>query len=218
VDYREHRTNPPESVGKFLHPAEAGSYRKPRFTGSSQGRTFWALNDRCYIRQMRSNFRVAMVRLGFLLCGAASLRISSACRLLTQFFPGAPGEWLALSAFLLATGLVSLLTAVLPGNWAMRLRRGYGGNATQSGLPIKALLSFAACSYLVTTGLGLWGAALSPPPAAVYTVCPACVLTVTVDPSPLSVLLVLSPMNAAVYGSIGGTIGWLSVLLRRAFS
>jgi hypothetical protein len=167
---------------------------------------------------MRSNFRAVIVRLGFLLCGAASLRISSACRLLTRFFPGAPGKWLVLSGFLFATGLVSLLTAVLPGNWAMRLRRGDGGNATQSNLPIQTLLGFAACSYLVTTGLGLWGAALSPPPAAVYTVCPACVLTLTVDPSPLSVLLVLGPVNAAVYGSIGGTVGWLSVLLRRALS
>jgi hypothetical protein len=167
---------------------------------------------------MHSKFRVVIVRLAFLLCGAASLRISSACKLLTRFFPGAPGEWLLLSGFLLATGVVSLLTAVLPGNWAMRLRRGHRGDATQSNLPIKALLGFAACSYLVTTGLGLWGAALSPPPAVVYTVCPACVLTVTVDPSPISVLLVLGPVNAAVFGSIGGTVGWLSVLLRRAFS
>jgi hypothetical protein len=113
---------------------------------------------------------------------------------------------------------VSLLTSVLPGNWAMRLRRGYGGDVTQSNLPIKALLSFAACAYLVTAGFGLWGSALSPAPAIVYTVCPACVLTVTVDPSPLSVLLVLGPVNAAVFGSVGGTVGWLSFLFRRVFS
>jgi hypothetical protein len=167
---------------------------------------------------MHSRFRVVIVRLVFLLCGAASLRISSACKLLTRFFPGAPGEWLLLSGFLLATGVVSLLTAVLPVNWVMRLSRGHGGDAAQSNLPIKALLGFAACSYSVTTSLGLLGAALSPPPAVVYAVCPACVLTVTVDPSPILVLLVLGPVNAAVFGSIGGTVGWLSVLLRRAFS
>jgi hypothetical protein len=167
---------------------------------------------------MHGKIRVVIVRLAFLLCGAASLRISSACKLLTRFFPGAPGEWLLLSGFLLATGVVSLLTAVLPGNWPMKLRRGPGGDAIQSNLPIKALLGFAACSYLVTTGMGLWGAALSPPPAVVYMVCPACVLTVTVDPSPISIFGRSWSSERRSIGSIGGTVGWLSVLLRRGFS
>jgi hypothetical protein len=41
----------------------------------------------------------------------------------------------------------------------------------------------------------------------VYSLCPACVLTITVDPSLPTILFVLAPLNALVFGAVGGVIG-----------
>jgi hypothetical protein len=89
------------------------------------------------------------------------------------------------------------------------------GNDFQRKLPIRMLLGFAAFSYLLIVGLSLTGSALHLPPTIVYTVCPACALTITVDPSLSSVLLILAPVNAAVYGAIGATIASVLVAIRR---
>jgi hypothetical protein len=45
-------------------------------------------------------------------------------------------------------------------------------------------------------------------------VCPACVATITVDPSFGAVALVLAPMNAAVYGSFGALLGYFFLAVR----
>ena len=66
---------------------------------------------------------------------------------------------------------------------------------------------FAANSYGVVALLALLHPSTRLPPVAVYSVCPSCVLTITVDPSLASSLLVLAPLSAAVYGSVGGVIG-----------
>jgi hypothetical protein len=42
-----------------------------------------------------------------------------------------------------------------------------------------------------------------------YTVCPACVLTPTVDPTPSDMAYFLGPINAVIHGAIGAMVGYL---------
>jgi uncharacterized membrane protein len=82
-------------------------------------------------------------------------------------------------------------------------------------LYLKIALGFAALSYLATLGLYLVPSVWHLTPKTVYAICPACVLTITVDPSFASVALILAPIDAIVYGSIGLMIGLIVHELRR---
>jgi hypothetical protein len=159
--------------------------------------------------------RVIAARFAFLLCGAVAVRMSAVCRSLRTLFPYASGQWLTLSIVLLTVGGVSLVAAMIPRKWIVKMRGADLGNEFQRKLPIRMLLGFAAFSYLSIVGLTLAGSALPLPQAIVYTVCPACALTITVDPSLSSVLLILGPVNAAVHGAIGVTIAFVLVAIRR---
>ena len=151
--------------------------------------------------------RVITARLLLLLCGAAAVRISAVCRSLRRFFPDNHESWLALTIILLLAGGVSLLAAVTPRRWVVKMRGADFGRDFPDKLAIRLLLVFATFSYLLVAALTVAGPSLEIPPGILYAVCPACALTITVDPSLISVLLVLAPVNAAVYGAIGATIG-----------
>jgi hypothetical protein len=134
--------------------------------------------------------------------------------MLREFFPAQHREWLGLSVFLLAVGLIGLAAALFPVAWIKRIC-GASSEQRLPSLPIKLLMIFAAFSYLLVVAITFAGPAPSIPPLLVYTVCPACVATVTVDPSLLTVLLFLAPVNAAVYGSIGGAVGYILMAFRK---
>jgi hypothetical protein len=159
--------------------------------------------------------KVIAARFAFLLCGAVAVRMSAICRSLRTLFPDASGQWLTLSIALLTVGGVSLIAAIIPLKWIVKMRGADLDNEFQRKLPIRMLLGSAAFSYLSIVGLTLAGPALSLPPGIVYALCPACALTTTVDPSLSSVLLILAPVNAAVYGAIGATIAFALVAIRR---
>ena len=77
------------------------------------------------------------------------------------------------------------------------------------------LAGFAVVSYLVIVGLHFAPHIWRPSPQLVFSVCPACALTITVDPSIGGALLFLAPLSAAVYGSIGAVLGYVSVVIRK---
>ena len=141
--------------------------------------------------------------------------MSAVCRTVRIFFPDSRGSWLTLSIVLLLVGGVSLVAAIIPRKWIVKMHGGDLGSEFPGKLPTRMLVGFAAFSYLLVVGLTLVGSSLRIPPGMLYAVCPACALTITVDPSLTSVLLVLAPMNAAVYGSIGATIGFVLAATRR---
>jgi hypothetical protein len=74
-------------------------------------------------------------------------------------------------------------------------------------LPIKLLLLFAASAYLWTVGLAFAPPNLRLPAPVVFLLCPACLLTITVDPSLPTVAFGLAPLNAIVYGLVGLGLG-----------
>jgi len=77
-------------------------------------------------------------------------------------------------------------------------------------MPVKLALILAACAYLWTITL----ARVPPsrghiPMPLVFLLCPACILTPTVDPSFSTVAILLAPINAFVYGLVGICLGSL---------
>ena len=84
-------------------------------------------------------------------------------------------------------------------------------------LPLKFFVVLAVISYI-----GHLYLAYSPPsPAAyprpgslasfvlAYCVCPVCILTPTVDPTPADIAYFIGPLDALVHGAIGAAVGYI---------
>ena len=158
-------------------------------------------------------------RLAFFLCGAVSVLISRvywALQGLAHAYSGFQGHWSLFSGVLLGVGALAVVVALLPSSW---IERGGGTHNEQPSLiPIKMLASFALFSYILTVALDFAPLGWHPDPQLAFLICPACALTITVDPAFGTVLLLLAPLNAAVYGALGGGLGCLSVAVRNRVS
>ena len=142
-----------------------------------------------------------------------SLALGRVYRALIGLDRAAQGSWSVFSVILMLVGVIAVFVALLPGSWITRALR--PKSTGPSLAPIKMMGFFAATSYLVIVGLTLASHSWSPTPELVFSVCPACALTITADPSPQTVLLLLAPLSAAVYGALGGTLGCLFVVLQK---
>jgi hypothetical protein len=126
-----------------------------------------------------------------------------------------PVSWYLFPVALMVVGGSVMVIALLPRSWVTGRRTQLGQTADAFiSVPIKMLGAFALFSYLLTVGLDLAPLNWHPSPSFVYSVCPACVLTITVDPSLGSVLLLLAPLDGVVYGSFGAVVGFVLVVLR----
>jgi hypothetical protein len=76
----------------------------------------------------------------------------------------------------------------------------------RSSLPAKLAMIFAVCAYVWTL---IPPSRLDLPVPVVFLLCPACIFTVTVDPSFSTVALLLAPLNAVVYAFLGLCLGGL---------
>ena len=75
-------------------------------------------------------------------------------------------------------------------------------------IPFRFLLIFAAIGLPVAVAVSFLPPSFARPPIpVVYSLCQACVLTGTVDPSLVVNLFVLAPINGLIFGAIGGVIG-----------
>jgi hypothetical protein len=81
---------------------------------------------------------------------------------------------------------------------------------------LKVSLAFAVLGYLIALALYFAPVGWRIPAAIVYAICPPAIMTITVDPSFSSVVLILGPLNALVYAAVGFAIGVvLSPMLKR---
>lgn len=85
----------------------------------------------------------------------------------------------------------------------------------RSLFPLKTMGAFAGTAYVMIVVASVLLHGWIPGPQLVFPICPACVLTITVDPSLSTVLLLLAPLSGAVYGAVGGELGYLSVVLQK---
>jgi hypothetical protein len=153
-------------------------------------------------------------RLALIVCGTISLLLSRTFRLVQGVMPNAYVKWSLFSTALMLIGGLTVVIALLPSSWLDRVCKIGADTRDDSSVPIKVLGGFAGFSYLLTVGLDIAPLSWHPTAQVVYLLCPASVLTITVDPSFAAVLLVLAPLNAAVYGSLGAVLGCALLAVR----
>ncbi len=153
-------------------------------------------------------------RIAFFVCGIVAIFLGNAYRMFRPFDPTLQGTWLLLSIALIAVGGFAVVLALLPTSWLTSLFKIESRSERFSLVPIKMLGVFAVFSYLWTAALYFAPHGWHPAPPLVYSYCPACVLTITVDPSFSSVLMLLAPLDAAVYGSLGAVSGCTFIAIR----
>jgi hypothetical protein len=162
---------------------------------------------------MRSHIIGIPSRVAFFACGVISIALSRVYLALVGSAALLHGSWYPFSAVLMAVGGVAILIALVPGSWVAQAFK--VDRERRSLLPLKAMGAFAGAAYVIIAAVSVALHSSSPSPQLVFSVCPACVLTILVDPSLSTVLLFLAPLSAAVYGAVGGELGYLSVVLHK---
>jgi hypothetical protein len=166
------------------------------------------------IRRMANGLTRLSSRLALIVCGMISLLLSRTFKLVQSAMPNANVKWSLFSTALMLMGGITVVIALFPSSWLDRVCKIGADTRDGSFVPIKLLGGFAAFSYLLTVGLDLSSLSWHSTAQVAYLLCPACVLTVTVDPSFGTVLLALAPLNAAVYGSLGAVLGCALLAVR----
>jgi hypothetical protein len=81
--------------------------------------------------------------------------------------------------------------------------------------PLKLLAGFALISYLVALVAYFAPRRWNLDPQLMLALCPMYLVKMMFDPSAVMTFFQLAPMNAAVYGAVGSTLGYVLVALRR---
>jgi hypothetical protein len=149
--------------------------------------------------------------LAFLVCGLVAVSLSSPYRSLRGFGVLPNIELSVYSIASIVVGGFSVVIALIPSSWVEKVCKIRPGKL--SSVPIRMLAGFAAIYYLLAAGLWFTPHVWDHSPLSA---CPACVLTGTFSSSPTAFfLLLLAPLSAAVYGSLGAALGYVIVVLRQ---
>ena len=154
-------------------------------------------------------------RLAVIFCGLITVFLSRPYRMLRGFdaYARTRMPWTAFSAASILIGALAIVLALVPSAWIFKSREIEKRVDAGWSTPIKLLVAFAGCAYLIVVGMYFFPHSWNFTPALAFSVCPACVLTITVDPSFATVVLFLAPLSAAVYGSLGAILGFLGSIL-----
>ena len=127
-------------------------------------------------------------------------------------------EWPVFACVPMAAGAVTVIAALLPRKWLAKLCRAAPDSQSLLSLPGKTWALFAAASYLVALAFYFTPRDWHPGLQSTFSMCVICGITSSIDPSDPSlraILLFMAPINAAIYGSIGLTLGYVLLVLRR---
>ena len=127
-------------------------------------------------------------------------------------------EWVVFAAALALVGVFSVTLSVLPRSWIAKLGRKDRDDPRLFSAPLKLLGIFATVSYLVALVAYLAPHRWNLDPQLMLVLCPMYLVKMMFDPSLVAVSFLLAPMNAAVYGSLGITLGfgWRALQRRRS--
>jgi len=123
-------------------------------------------------------------------------------------------EWGLFAVVLALVGVLSAAVGVLPRSWVRRACKRDREDVRLFSVPLKVLCGFAAIAYLVAIFAFFAPHIWNLNPQLMLALCPLYFVKMTIDPSPLSVYCLLAPMNAAVFGSVGVVVGYVSLALR----
>ena len=167
------------------------------------------------IRPMSGRALRASSRIAFALCGLVSLLTAAPYVMLRGADLPVQSEWVGFVAVLGLVGVFSVTIAVLPRSWIAKLGKKGQDDGRLFSTPLKLLGLFAAIFYLSAVV-----ACLSPNrwelnPQIMLLVCPMYIVKMTFDPSVVATFFLLAPVNAAVYGALGLTLGYAWLRFRR---
>jgi len=154
-------------------------------------------------------------RIVFFLCGLISLLTGVPYAMLRGVDLPVQSEWVIFVVALALVGLFSLTAALLPRSLMAKVFKKDRDDERLFSTPLKLLGSFAAISFLLALVAYFAPHSWNLNPQLMLVLCPMYFVKMTFDPSPLSIFLLLAPMNAAVYGSLGVTLGYAGLAFRR---
>jgi hypothetical protein len=154
-------------------------------------------------------------RVLFLLCGLATLLTAGPYVILRGADLPVESEWIVFVVPLALLGGFSIAAAVLPRSWIAKVSRIEKDDQRLFSMPLKTLGGFAAFFYLLAVCAYLAPRRWDLDPQIMLSLCPMYIVKMTIDPPLITILLVLAPMNAAVYGSLGIALAYAWLALRR---
>jgi hypothetical protein len=151
-------------------------------------------------------------RITFLSCGLISLLTLAPYVMLRGADLPVQGEWVIFAVVLALVGVFSVALAVLPRSWIAKLCGKDRDDERIFSGPLKLLGGFALISYLVALVAYLAPHRWDLNVQLMFSLCPLYLIKMQFDPSLVATFFLLAPMNAAVYGAIGLTLGyaWLT--------
>ena len=160
----------------------------------------------------------ATARIAFLLCGLVSLLTGAPYVMLRGADLPVQSEWVGFVAVLALVGIFSVTVAVLPRSWIAKIGKKDRDDTQLFATPLKVLGLFAAVFYLLALVAYLSPNRWELNPQLMLLLCPMYFLKMTFDPSLVATFFLLAPMNAAVYGAIGTTLGYVRLALQKGQS
>lgn len=146
-------------------------------------------------------------RIIFFVCGATSLLTAAPYAMERGVDLPVQSEWIVFVVALALVGVFSVTLAVLPRSWIAKVCKKDRDDAQLFSAPLKLLGRFAAIFYLLAVVAYLAPHRWNLNPQLMLAVCPMYLVKMMFDPSLVAVFFLLAPMNAAVYGSLGLTLG-----------
>jgi uncharacterized membrane protein len=104
---------------------------------------------------------------------------------------------------------------VVPRSWIAKGCRKDPDDQRLFSVLLKLLAIFAGVFYLVAVFAYFSPNRWNLNPQLMLALCPMYLVKMTFDPSPVAIFFLLSPMNAAVYGSLGLTVGYVWLAFRK---
>lgn len=157
-------------------------------------------------------------RIVFFLCGLISLFTAVPYVMLRGSELPVQSEWIIYVVALVLVGVLSVTLAVLPRSWIAKPCKRNQDDKQLFSKPLKLLGAFAVTSYLLAILAYLAPHRWNLDPQLMFLLCPMYFIKMTFDPSLVTTLFLLAPMNAGVYGSLGLTLAYAWLVFRRRTS
>jgi|SRR5579871_1395062 len=157
-------------------------------------------------------------RIVFILCGLTSIVTGVPFVLLQGAELPVQSEWVIFAAALALVGLVSLAVALLPSRLIAQACKKERDDPRLFSAPQTLLGSFAAVFYLVALMAYFAPHSWRLNPQLMLALCPMYFVKMSIDPKAVTVFFLLAPMNAAVFGALGLTLGYAWMAFRRRTS
>ncbi len=153
-------------------------------------------------------------RFVFFGCGLISLLTGVPYAILRGVDLPVQREWVIFVVALTLVGFFSLTVALLPRSLMAKVCGKDRDDERLFSTPLKLLGGCAVISYLLALVAYFAPRSWDLNPQLMLALCPMYLVKMTFDPSPISIFLLLAPMNAAVYGSLGVILGYAGLAFR----